>query len=108
MASPCGCGDLGGKTVSTNGVRTGYTPSPGPNGIIELANYPGNFDAYYGASRGSSVYVVGLPSSPEEERIFLRADVEDAMAYARQSGLRLHHLAATSLCSDAMVDVFGG
>jgi hypothetical protein len=54
------------------------------------------------------VFVVGLPSpSPDDERIFLRSDSKEAIAYARQTGLRLHHLPTSQLCHTAMTEFFG-
>lgn len=94
--------------MSLAGVKTGYAPPRGRNGVVELANYPDCFQPYTGRQRTASVFVVGLPSpSPDHERIFLRKDSKDAIAYARENKLRLHHLAANTLCHEAMVAFFG-
>jgi hypothetical protein len=107
MAKPCGCGKIGGVRNDTTGIRTGYTPAAGRNGVIELANYPENFTPYNGKQRQASVFVIGLPSEPDDERIFLRSDSTAAIAYAREKRLRLHHLPARELCEEAMLALFG-
>lgn len=89
-------------------VKTGYAPPVGQNGVVQLSSYPDCSQPYTGKQRSQSVFVVGLPSpSPGDERIFLRKQSKDAIAYARQTGQRLHHLAATQLCHQAMTEFFG-
>ena len=95
--------------MELSSVKTGYAPPRVQNGVVQLASHPDCTQPYTGRERSSSVFVVGLPSpSPDDERIFLRKDSKDAIAYARQTGLRLHHLATSQLCHDAMVGFFGG
>lgn len=75
--------------------------------MYALAQYPDCMIPYNGARRQDSVFVVGLPSTPEEERIFLRADRKAAIAYANETGLHLHPLPALALCQQAMEALFG-
>lgn len=94
--------------MELSSVKTGYAPPTARNGVVQLASYPDCTQPYSGRQRSSSVFVVGLPSpSPDDERIFLRSDSKAAIAYARETRLRLHHLAASQLCHDAMVEFFG-
>jgi hypothetical protein len=94
--------------MDSTGARTGYSVPVGRNGVTELAQYPDDFQPYTGRQRHTSVFVVGLPSpSPDDERIFLRSDSKEAIAYARQTGLRLHHLPTSQLCHTAMTEFFG-
>lgn len=94
--------------MELSSVKTGYAPPTRQNGVVQLSSHPDCFQPYTGRQRSSSVFVVGLPSpSPDDERIFLRKDSKEAIVYARQTGLRLHHLAASELCHDAMVEFFG-
>lgn len=94
--------------MNLGGVKTGYAPKVGRNGVIELANYPDCFQPYTGRQRRESVFVVGLPSpSPGHERIFLRKESKEAIAYAKESDQRLHHILTNMLCHDAMLAFFG-
>jgi hypothetical protein len=110
MAKPCGCGSAKGGRAPTDpsGAKTGYSVPVGRNGVTELSQYPGDFQPYTGKQRHTSVFVVGLPSpEPGHERIFLRKNSKEAIAYARETGQRLHHLPASQLPHQAMVDLFG-
>lgn len=107
MSKPCGCGGGGTPTANSEGAKTGFGVKVGTNGVTELASYEGCFQPYNGKRRGDSVYVVGLPSEPDDERIFLRQQADDAIAYAKEKRLRLHHLPTRQLCHQAMVDTFG-
>ena len=104
------CGSCGKGAVTqvfgAEGVRTGLTPAAGRNGVYELAQAPDCFTPYNGLSRNKSVYVVGLMEG-EKERIFLRADAKEAIVYAKEHRLSLHHLPAQNLCSDVMTVFFG-
>lgn len=80
-------------------------PSPGPNGVYELQGFEGDFQPYSGPRRAESVYVVGL--GDDGERLFRRDQNRDAIAYAKQSKLRLVQLHVTQICYRAAAELFG-
>ena len=102
----CGCGAGGTLTPNMAGVRTGYTSAAGQNGVYVLHAAPECHDAYDGVERFASVLVVGL--GVEGEQIFRRTDSKTAIAYAKETQLRLEVLSAHALCGAVMTEFFGG
>jgi hypothetical protein len=94
--------------MDSTGARTGYSVPVGRNGVTELAQYPDDFQPYTGRQRHTSVFVGGGPAPPPPAgpRLVWWGDKE-AIAYARQTGLRLHHLPTSQLCHTAMTEFFG-
>lgn len=60
---------------------------------------------YNGKQRNATVYVVGLGT--ELERIFRRKEAPAAIAYSKETGGRLNHFNANTLCHGAMLAFFG-
>ena len=102
----CGCGQKALREEVGNSLfKSGYMPQAGANGIYPLASHPECTRPYNGKSRTQSVYVVGL--NTERERVFKRKDNKDAIRYAKETDEILHHLAADTLCHEAMEALFG-
>jgi hypothetical protein len=73
--------------------------------LYQLASHPDCTTPYTGAFRSASIYVVGLGT--DQERLFVRAEAQDAVAYARATGQPIAHLPAAQFCQDAMVAFLG-
>jgi hypothetical protein len=80
-------------------------PAAGQNGVFELRDYPGCFRPYSGRRRAESLFVVGL--GEEGERLFERKQNKVAIAYAKETKLRLTQLHVTQVCFEAVADLFG-
>lgn len=101
----CSCGKKREpRSEGTSALRMS-TPSTNNYSLYETSTLPNCDTAYYGAYTTSSIYVVGLKT--EGERIFKRAEVTDAVAYAKASKLMIAHLPARQFCHEAMVQFLG-
>lgn len=80
-------------------------PSAGTNGVYELRDYPDCFRPYSGRRRAETIFVVGL--GEEGERMFERKNNKQAIAYAKETKLRLAQFHTTQICYAAIADLFG-
>jgi hypothetical protein len=80
------------------------------HGLIPLARFGSCADAYHGQFSGASVFVIGRGT--DQERLFRKAQQDDATRYAIDNGpgqdaLTIDHVHATTLCHDAVVELLG-
>lgn len=79
------------------------------DGVTRMASESpdGPCEPYHGAFGGTYLYIVGLHT--EHEKLFLRQNRRDAIAYAKERGNLLisNLLLARSFCHDTLVSVLG-
>lgn len=73
--------------------------------MYKLRSHPGCFRPYSGRRRAETLFVVGL--GEEGERLFERKNNKAAIAYAKETKLRLVQLHVTQVCFEAVADLFG-
>ena len=80
------------------------------HGLIPLNKYSTCTEPYHGQFTGASVFVIGRGTI--HERLFRKAQRDDATIYARDNGntgetLTIDHVHGTTLCHDAVVALLG-
>lgn len=79
-------------------------PRPDETGTIMLQSVPECTEAYDGAFRKSTVFIVGYGT--EHERVFKRADRNAAIAAARENKATLDQVIAGQLCAETVESLF--
>lgn len=102
---PCNCGKRASLlTPDSRNVTRSYPPR-NADGLIELAAHPDCTTPYSGAFKRATIFVVG--HGTEHETLYRRADRTQALAAAKAGNLTFSVVAASDLCSDAAMDLFG-
>jgi hypothetical protein len=101
---PCACKDKDALAASARGIARS-NPRPDQEGIYQLREAPDCNQAYSGAFRAATVFIVGYGT--EHETVYRRGERKTAIDHARQAKLTIDQVPARALCHDTMLTLLG-
>lgn len=101
---PCACKDKDALATSARGIARS-NPQPGTDGIYALREAPDCTEAYSGAFRAATVFIVGYGT--EHETVYRRGERKTAIEHARAKKLTIDQVPARSLCNQTMLTLLG-
>jgi len=102
------CGSCGGMKVgAARRAAAELIPEPQTNdrGMYPFIGEPYDCEAYHGAYRATTVFLVGYGT--EHEKLFARTLKKDAEKYAAKHNLSAAHINVSSLCHDRVIEMLG-